>query len=287
MSDNEGQLNVIGAIKYRKTVWGLVKTFIEKNTWSGLEDFYSNLARALHAETTTQPRGAANAKIRRKTKSHRKSAKSQKNAAVNDFEDGEEEEDDYEEVESVKDVNSNSRVLPNHQVNSSHPRPRSSSLQDSSTLNDNLIKIILLLLSCLLLANSYLFYKMWRLEVGLASSPLSNLEEVLIATARGQHEDLGLGAGKALDQETWLKILQRQEAEHQLELHKWHDLLGNAATLLKQTEESLKNLQKSIHPLAINKLKGLLDLQEELVLGTNEKGPKEATSNENAHRLKT
>ena len=46
--------------------------FIEKNTWSGIEDFYSNLARALHVETTTQPRGGpANSKIRRKTKSQR------------------------------------------------------------------------------------------------------------------------------------------------------------------------------------------------------------------------
>ena len=58
-------------------------------------------------------------------------------------------------------------------------------------------------------------------------------------------------------------------------------------SIFLQTEESLKNLQKSIHPLAINKLKGLLDLQEELVLSTNEKGPKEATSNENADGLKT
>ena len=43
-----------------------------------------------------------------------------------------------------------------------------------------------------------------------------------------------LGPGEALDQETWLKILQRQEAVHQLELQKWHDLLGTAASLLKQ-----------------------------------------------------
>ena len=84
-------------------------------------------------------------------------------------------------------------MLPNHQGNSNHPRSRSSSLQESTTLNDTLIKIILLLLSGLLLANSLLFYKMWRLEVDLGSSPLSNLEEVLIATARGQHENLGLG----------------------------------------------------------------------------------------------
>ena len=74
---------------------------------------------------------------------------------------------------------------------------------------------------------------MWWLEANIGS-PLSNLEEVLIATARGQHQDLGLGPGETLDQETWLKILQRQEAVHQLELQKWHDLLGSAASLLKQ-----------------------------------------------------
>ena len=31
-----------------------------------------------------------------------------------------------------------------------------------------------------------------------------------------------------------IKILQRQEAAHQIELQKWHDLLGTAAGLLKQ-----------------------------------------------------
>ena len=41
--------------------------------------------------------------------------------------------------------------------------------------------------------------------------------------------------------------------------------------LFFQTEESLKNLQKSIHPLAIKKLKGLLDLKEELALATSER----------------
>ena len=57
---------MIGAIKYRKTVWGIVKTFIEKNTWNGLEDFYANLARALHAETRYSPRRTT--KVRRKNK---------------------------------------------------------------------------------------------------------------------------------------------------------------------------------------------------------------------------
>jgi len=290
VSDNESQLHVIGAIKYRKTVWGIVKTFIEKNTWSGIEDFYSNLARALHVETTTQPRGGpANSKIRRKTKSQRKPNKSPKNTVSNG--DGEEEEEDYEEeeIESFQGgaPTPNSRVLSNHQTSISHANNIGSpNQQNSSILSDSLIKIVLILLTGLLLANSVLFYKMWWLEANIGS-PLSNLEEVLIATARGQSQDLNLGPGEALDQETWLKILQRQEAVHQLELQKWHDLLGNAATLLKQTEESLKNLQKSIHPLAIKKLRGLLDLKEELALATSERAfGQNGQNGQNGHKIK-
>lgn len=48
--------------------------FIEKNTWSGLEDFYSNLARALHVETST-PRPGNGKSLRRKQKT-RKTGKS-------------------------------------------------------------------------------------------------------------------------------------------------------------------------------------------------------------------
>lgn len=130
-----------------------------------------------------------------------------------------------------------------------------SSTSSGSYFGDSLIKIVLLLLSGLLLANSVLFYKMWMLEAKVGC-PLSNLEEVLIATARDH--------GGTLDRETWFQVLERQEAAHQLELQKWHDLLGSAASLLKQTEESLTNLQKSIQPLALQKLKGLLDLQQQL-----------------------
>ena len=94
-----------------------------------------------------------------------------------------------------------------------------------ASISDSLVKVILILLSGLLLANSVLFYKMWDLEAKLGS-PLSNLEEVLLEATK-EH-------GASMDRNTWLKILQRQEAAHQLELQKWHDLLGTAASLLKQ-----------------------------------------------------
>ena len=54
-----------------------------------------------------------------------------------------------------------------------------------------------------------------------------------------------------------------------------------------QTEESLKNLQKSIHPLAIKKLKGLLDLKEELALASSERAYGQNGQNgQNSHKIK-
>ncbi|XP_074033208.1 GRAM domain containing 1B isoform X4 [Leptinotarsa decemlineata] len=50
ISDTASSLKVIAHLKYKKTVWGLVKGMIERNTWAGLEDFFSHLKKALHAE---------------------------------------------------------------------------------------------------------------------------------------------------------------------------------------------------------------------------------------------
>ena len=36
-------LRVSTELRYRKQPWGLVKTFIEKNFWSGLEDYFRHL----------------------------------------------------------------------------------------------------------------------------------------------------------------------------------------------------------------------------------------------------
>ena len=65
-------------------------------------------------------------------------------------------------------------------------------------------------------------------------SPLTNLEEVLIAASK----DKG-----GIEKANLIKILQRQEAAHQLELQKWYNLLGTAAGLLKQVKFIKKILQ--------------------------------------------
>uniref|UniRef100_A0A1B6LGC8 VASt domain-containing protein n=1 Tax=Graphocephala atropunctata TaxID=36148 RepID=A0A1B6LGC8_9HEMI len=50
LSATEATFTVHCQIKYRKSVWGLVKGFIEKNVWAGLEDFFKSLGKALGEE---------------------------------------------------------------------------------------------------------------------------------------------------------------------------------------------------------------------------------------------
>lgn len=57
--------SVHAQVKYKKSVWGVVKGFIEKNTWAGLEDFYTALLRALQSEYCIPPAKAKGRRTRR------------------------------------------------------------------------------------------------------------------------------------------------------------------------------------------------------------------------------
>lgn len=57
----------------------------------------------------------------------------------------------------------------------------------------------------------------------------------------------------------WIKLLQKQETLHTVEMQKWQQLLKTAITLLKQTEESLLELQKSIHPNYTKKMLSIIE----------------------------
>ncbi|KRF81367.1 uncharacterized protein Dvir_GJ10381, isoform C [Drosophila virilis] len=53
--DDHTMLSVHAQIKYKKSIWGVVKGFIEKNTWAGLEDFFGAQLHALQSETCIPP----------------------------------------------------------------------------------------------------------------------------------------------------------------------------------------------------------------------------------------
>nr|CAD7429398.1 unnamed protein product [Timema monikensis] len=64
--ENECCLAVYCQIKYKKNVWGIVKSFIEKNTWSGLEDFHTSLTKALQVECDSGIGLGVKKKVRRR-----------------------------------------------------------------------------------------------------------------------------------------------------------------------------------------------------------------------------
>lgn len=63
--DDSTVMSVHAAVKYKKSVWGVIKGFIEKNTWLGLEEFYESLSKALMTEYNLPP---AKSKSRRTRK---------------------------------------------------------------------------------------------------------------------------------------------------------------------------------------------------------------------------
>lgn len=61
--DDHTMLSVYVQIKYTKSVWGVIKGFIEKNAWDGMENYYKDLLKALQSEYCIPP---AKSKSRRK-----------------------------------------------------------------------------------------------------------------------------------------------------------------------------------------------------------------------------
>ena len=129
------------------------------------------------------------------------------------------------------------------------------SILSSLTFNEFLVKVILTLLTGLLLSNSVLFYKLWVLEERLLQAP--NNKEYFDFLGHGQSKSFGTEKGfgysnnedgKGFSNEDitsnnihsvksntdWLTLLHRQEVAHQLELEKWHAILGAATDLLRQ-----------------------------------------------------
>ena len=74
--------------------------FIEKNTWSGLEDFYSNLVRAIHAEMLQK--GTLQGRRKSKKRKNGKAMQHQTSTVTSNDND----EDDDEDVDDIR-TNSN------------------------------------------------------------------------------------------------------------------------------------------------------------------------------------
>ncbi|XP_074158813.1 protein Aster-B isoform X2 [Sminthopsis crassicaudata] len=251
---NKSRLRVSTELRYRKQPWGLVKSFIEKNFWSGLEDYFRHLESELtktestylaelHRQSPKEKASKAPA-VRRRKRPHA-------HLRVPHLEEV------MSPVTTPTDEDVGHRIK--HVAGSTQTRHIP---EDTPTGGFHLQSVskLLLIISCVLvllvILNMMLFYKLWMLEY---------TTQTLTAWQGLRLQDRGLGAqdsplsitpaaGVTLlvphrlpqSQTEWAQLLESQQKYHDTELQKWREIIKSSVMLLDQMKDSLINLQNGI-----------------------------------------
>ncbi|XP_077280305.1 protein Aster-B isoform X2 [Temnothorax americanus] len=142
ISDNETSLVIYSQIKYKKSVWGFVKSVIEKNCWAGLEEYTNSLIKALTVESEE---GNGNGGLKRKTRKRRRAAG----------------------IGATLQTHASEHISANHQISPSNS-PHIHTANTRSDTNIILSSMLLVAVLCLMVINGLLYYKLWGLEEAAA-----------------------------------------------------------------------------------------------------------------------
>ncbi|CAD7088666.1 unnamed protein product [Hermetia illucens] len=200
--DDHTMLSVHCQIKFKKSIWGVVKGFIEKNTWAGLEDFYTALLRALQSEYCIPPAKGKGRRPRRGTSTLPRP---------------------IEEAVTVP-------ALQPDVAKSKLPSPNAA-FTESSNKYKLISWSVIVLLTALIFLNVILLFKLWNLESrGFGDEAAAYFPDFsALKDLPKNHED-------------WIELLRQQEALHETEMRKWQAVLQTAIELLKKTESTLSDL---------------------------------------------
>ncbi|CAM9858198.1 unnamed protein product [Lampetra planeri] len=203
------RLRVSSEIRYRKQPWGLVKTFIERNTWNGIDDYFRHLEsevgraeKLLLAVETDKPLGLR----RRKRLLHRVGVAAASAASP-------------VTTPTDEDIVDPRRIVPG---------PRASTDLDERVL----MSCSLLVLLCL---NGVLFYKLWALE-----TTTQNLQ--LLQSLRRSSR-----AHVPQSEREWARVIEQQQRAHEAQLGKWREALKLTLSHIDQLRESLARLHRGVH----------------------------------------
>ncbi|XP_058267672.1 protein Aster-B isoform X8 [Hemibagrus wyckioides] len=230
VAKNKCRLRVSTELRYRKQPWGLVKGFIERNFWSGLDEYFRHLELELSKVETVlnEPhRPSPKAKVTRVStvRRHRKRAAAhlrpqhldEELSAVTTAEDD-------EVIHRIKHV-------PGSTQTRHFPDPAGGLALYSVS---KLLLVISFILVLLVLLNMMLFYKLWTLEQTTQS--LASLQGLRA------HDSSKLPQ----TQMEWAQLLESQQRYHDDELEKWRKIIKSSVVLLDEMRGSLLNLQKGI-----------------------------------------
>ncbi|XP_033620285.1 protein Aster-B isoform X3 [Fukomys damarensis] len=250
---NKSRLRVSTELRYRKQPWGLVKTFIEKNFWSGLEDYFRHLESELtktestylaemHRQSPKEKAGKPPT-VRRRKRPHAHLRVPHLEEVMSPVTTPTDEDVGHR----IKHVagSTQTRHIPEDTPNGFH-------LQSVSKL----LLVISCVLVLLVILNMMLFYKLWMLEY---------TTQTLTAWQGLRLQERGLGAQDSLlsitpaagvplllphrlpqSQTEWAQLLESQQKYHDTELQKWREIIKSSVMLLDQMKDSLINLQNGI-----------------------------------------
>ncbi|TWW80140.1 GRAM domain-containing protein 1A, partial [Takifugu flavidus] len=230
INKHKSRLRVSSDICYRKQPWSLVKALIEKNTWSGIEEYYRHMENELLQNevltVTTGEAAVSGSKSppslrRRKRTCSRRQGEKEKEREVGGMGSGERADRGVREQRDRREASETYLKL--------GERSRGGGQNNISTI----LLIVSFILVVLVALNMLLFYKLYTLE--RAAHTLETWHSFSVA-------DSPLPQTAA----EWAQILQLQRQFHQAQLSKWQQILQSSVTLLDQMKQSLEKLHSGI-----------------------------------------
>ncbi|XP_048369470.1 protein Aster-B isoform X4 [Sphaerodactylus townsendi] len=238
---NKCRLRVSTELRYRKQPWGLVKSFIEKNFWSGLDDYFRHLESELTKTESTylaelhrqspKEKASKQSTVRRRKRPHthlrgphlggKCALEPPQTHSCTGMAIGE------AVIGRIKRVagSTQTRHIPEESPSGFH-------LQSVSKLLLIISCVICFSLVLLVILNMMLFYKLWMLEY---------TTQTLTAW-----QGLRLQERLPQSQTEWAQLLESQQRYHDTELQKWREIIKSSVMLLDQMKDSLINLQNGI-----------------------------------------
>nr|XP_033496534.1 protein Aster-A isoform X3 [Epinephelus lanceolatus] len=241
INKHKSRLRVSSDICYRKQPWSLVKALIEKNTWSGIEEYYRHmesevckLETLLQTEvsvvTTGEAVGADAAKTppalrRRKRTCSRRQGEKEREREGGGMGAGDRGDRGVGEERDRREASGQYMKLGD--------RSHGGGPNSISTILLIVSFMICISLVVLVALNMLLFYKLYALE--RAAHTLETWHSYSVADS-----PLPQTAGE------WAQVLQLQRQFHQAQLSKWQQILQSSVTLLDQMKQSLEKLHRGI-----------------------------------------
>ncbi|XP_072282650.1 protein Aster-A isoform X2 [Pyxicephalus adspersus] len=219
MAKNKARLRVSSEICYRKQPWSLVRAIIEKNSWSGMEEHFTQLADAVvkfEQSCVEELGGREKPTLRR-----RKRTLSWKNHLS-------------DSLSTVPPPLENERVA-RHSRTSGSISSQLSHLSDRSSVQNipAMLFIISVVLIVLLALNLMLFYRLWSLEH--SARTFQTWQSYAVSQGRFPQTSAD-----------WAEILELQKRFHNAEVKKWKQTLQASVQLLDEMRLSLQRLQQGV-----------------------------------------